>query len=255
MIGVVDVLIAAVLLGSAVVCLVAAGRSLALARRVHSMPTLHIADLREGPAEVVATLRAIGEPLRGIDDAPVLARHTCISYSYRSGAYNYQGPTLVDETVAAAIDAVDGTETCAIDVDHVLIVGEERTRVFKPSRFAELRPEVAKQIAEHAKDGDITEVTVTETVLAPGAGVLISGEASIDTRALPANDYRGARRRMRVRGSADHPLILAAMSERTAQRNLLRPAIALAWTAALCVCVCVALTLSLRALDFALTGS
>jgi hypothetical protein len=212
-------------------------------RRVLRQPTLAIASLAPGPAEVAGTLRLVGPAQQTLDGAPAIAVRTTVSYTYRSGSKTYAGPVVLDELTATDAEISDATGTCSVDTTALMLIGERRRRWFAAQELQEKEPALWARLS--FSDRSVVRVDLEQTWVPDGAQGLVSGEA--ETAGTEASDdYRGTRTRYRIVSTVDRPVILSAYPEAQARRVLLRPAWMFAMLAGLALGVAAALVAAAR---------
>lgn len=223
---VVPIVITVVLLTVALLGALSAFSASAVYRRLKRVPTRSIAQLEEGPAKLTGRARALEQPLVTLDGTKVLALRTEIATSHRSGSTTYRNSRAYDQTRVTRIEVTDASGSCELDPDHVIPLGAKKDTEWRAEDFAARFPDLwAALPGESAGRGDIIVVRTTETFVEDGTEVFVSGYVSGTSEAGAETDYRAARPRRRVRGAADHELIVSAWSEQVVARHALMPGI------------------------------
>jgi hypothetical protein len=118
----------------------------------------------------------------------------------------------------------------------MVVLAPTTRRVFTGKDFEELYPKLWSEVLGIEAGADVDKLVTEETVIPDGARVFVYGEAV--SAAAPGEDETFARRRrFRIRGTPDRPLVLACGDRKAALRVLRAPVLALVWVAFLCFVV------------------
>lgn len=222
-----DIGIVSVAILAALVAFGVGYQGLAPVMKLRRRKSVRVSDVVRGPVEIAGKIRAVGDPIEALDGRPLAAALWNVSYSYRSGSKSYSANLGEPILRAAAVEIVDATGSCPIDLGCVVPMGPERSYAMEPAAFAARHPDVWERITQPKKEETLKEVRIAETVVRHDVEGLVSGEAIPDDSLVPSADYRGAKQRMRIIGTDVEPLLLSGWSEPVTRSYLLRPSLLL----------------------------
>lgn len=200
--------------------------------RILTIQSSRIGQLEPGPAEIVGTARVVGAPLPALDGSPLVARRREMSVHYINRQGKGSVSRVTQETAFVALEIVDESGACTVEMEQARVIGPAKAWSFSPEAFKEQQPDLYERLAVDGYPSP-TRVHVDETYVADGSTVLVSGTASPDGTTTPADDYRDARRRMRIVAPEGGALIFSGWDEAGTRRRLMRPVLIALWLAAL----------------------
>lgn len=183
-------------------------------RRIRKMPTTRAADVVAGPTELAGKLTVAGEPLASLAGVEVAAFRRGIVADYEND--DSRGQTLEKVlTASVELEVEDESGSCILELDEMILLGPTTTHQLTPAVCEAEHPEIwAVVTSAVSKEAKVTSISVEETTLPSGVVGFVSGVASPSDRIdASAGGYRGGARRLRVTGTAEHPLLAAAWDE------------------------------------------
>ncbi|MFO0615767.1 MAG: hypothetical protein U0414_24445 [Polyangiaceae bacterium] len=243
MIGAVEIVAAATLTFSSVLCLLSARGANGLRRRIVNTPTVPARELGPGVGELVGRFQAVGEPLRSIDGHPVVAWSRALRITTQSGGKRRtrKAPTVAQ---ACEVELVDDSGSVILVIENFLLYANERVHVWNASQ-AVTRPDIWRLVTESAgQESKIVEVRVTEKAIPVGALGFVSGHVSAEAPPAPTHAYRSNVARAKLEGTSDRPLVVSAWKEDVVLGILGRPILWLRLMAAVCLLLAAAVVAS-----------
>jgi hypothetical protein len=201
-------------------------------QRIRREGTSMVSGLVPGPVKLAGELRST-EPLIALDGTRAVAIQRSLQAQYRNDD-DETSTSHTEYTECAEVELHDGSGSCAVEMDFLLIVGAKQQRSLTAQELESSCPKVWQELLQAEPGKKLEQVIAEETIFPEGCHGFVSGEAILDTAPPRGEGYRDGKRRLKVRGHEQRPLILSAWDEATAAKALLRPIRGVAWIALLC---------------------
>jgi hypothetical protein len=206
-----------------------------IVRRIRRDKTHMVSALAFGPTEVEGKLRAT-DPVIALDGSRAVAADRTFYYKFKKDE-DVHTSVPVTHTECSSIEVSDGSGTCVIEVDHLVLLGHPKHYVFKAEDFRERYPKIWSEVVHPEAGETVEEVIASELAVPDGARGFVSGEATLDDSPERGKTYRDGKRRFKLRGGPQRPVIVSSWPEEVVIGMLQRPLLRAAWISLLCVLV------------------
>lgn len=217
-------------------------------RRILREKTSRVAELATGPAEIVGDLHA-QTPVLTLDGSPAVAVRWAVHATYHRKSDDTTTSPDVVYTKCSVAEVTDESGTCALEMDRFVLLGPKKRHVLTGPDFEAKHPDLASEVLTRDEGQTVEQVIIEETIVPDGVRGFVSGEAVLDDARGRSGGYRDGKRRFKLRGDENRPLIVSGWCQRRIVREFFRPVlsiVALAAVALVLAAAAVAIPLYLR---------
>lgn len=219
-----------------------------IVRRIRRDRISKVSELASGPAELVGELRAT-DPVIAFDGSLAVVVQRSLRYKVKKDDEVYVSAPVM-HTECSRVEVSDESGACLLEMDQMLILGDNKHHVFEGGRFRERYPKLWSEVVRLESGETVDEVIADEIVVPDGARGFVSGEAMLDDSSEQGKPSRGGKRRFKLRGDSRRPLIVSGWDEKAVMGIFLWPMVRVAWLALLCwlvAAIAIAIPILLRA--------